>query len=316
MYNPATRLLTLLELLQSQPDLTGKELAERLEVDARSVRRYVMMLQDMGIPIEAERGRYGGYHLRPGFKLPPLMFTEDEGLAVIFGLLIARQLRLDAPLAVVEAAIAKIERVMPLALRQRLRALQEALLIEIPRPRAVPPAGELVMSLSLAIQQEQRVLLKHQNRKGVETERELDPYGLVYRAGYWYLVGYCYLRQDLRTFRLDRLLQVSPQPQTFTRPTDIDLLKQVEQALAQTPGAWAIDVLLYTSMETAQQLIPPGMATLEQTPDGIRLFCYVQSLEWFAHFLAGLTCPWRVNRPPELRQALHDLAAKITELAA
>jgi len=91
MYNPATRLLTLLELLQSQPDLTGKELAQRLEVDARSVRRYVMMLQDMGIPIEAERGRYGGYHLRPGFKLPPLMFTEDEGLAVIFGLLILQR---------------------------------------------------------------------------------------------------------------------------------------------------------------------------------------------------------------------------------
>ena len=82
-----------------------------------------------------------------------------------------------------EAAIAKLERVMPLALRQRLRALQEALLIELPRPRAVPPAGEMVMSLSLAIQQGQRVLLQHQNRKGVETERQLDPYGLVYRAG-------------------------------------------------------------------------------------------------------------------------------------
>ncbi len=88
MYHPTTRVLTVLELLQSRQQLSGAELASRLEVDRRTVRRYVTMLQDLGIPVEGERGRHGGYRLRPGFKLPPLMFTEDEALALTLGLLV------------------------------------------------------------------------------------------------------------------------------------------------------------------------------------------------------------------------------------
>jgi predicted DNA-binding transcriptional regulator YafY len=316
MYNPATRLLTILELLQSHPELSGQELAGRLEVDPRTVRRYVMMLQDMGIPIEAERGRYGGYHLRPGFKLPPLMFTEEEGLAVTFGLMVTRQLGLGVPAAAMEGAIAKMERVMPDILRQRTQALQEALLVELPRPRAIPPPGEIVMALSMAVQQTQQVWLQHQNRNGEETERHFDPYALVYRAGYWYTVGYCHLRQDLRTFRIDRILQVNLTPQTFTRPADFDPLKQVERSIANTPGVWAADILLLTTLETAQQLVPPALATLEAVPEGVRLHCQVQSLDWFAHFLAGLDCPWQVNSPPELHEAIQRLATRIIDYSS
>ena len=95
MYHPTTRVLTVLELLQARGRLTGRELAERLEVDLRTVRRYVTMLQDLGIPVEAERGRHGGYRLRPGFRLPPLLFTDDEALAIMLGLLAARRLGLS-----------------------------------------------------------------------------------------------------------------------------------------------------------------------------------------------------------------------------
>src|ERR687885_628744 len=91
VYHPTTRVLTVLELLQSHQRLSGAELAERLEVDRRTVRRYVTMLQELGIPIEGERGRYGSYRLRPGFKLPPLMFSEDEALALVIGLLTIRR---------------------------------------------------------------------------------------------------------------------------------------------------------------------------------------------------------------------------------
>src|SRR5258708_1245731 len=96
MYFPTTRVLTILELLQSRQQLSGPELAQRLEVNARTVRRYITMLQDLGFPVEAVRGRHGSYRLRPGFKLPPLMFTEDEALALTLGLLVARQLGLTA----------------------------------------------------------------------------------------------------------------------------------------------------------------------------------------------------------------------------
>src|ERR687891_436879 len=115
MYQPTTRLLTVLELLQARPYLTGADLARRLEVDGRTVRRYVMMLQDMGIPVEANHGRYGGYRLRPGYKLPPLMFTEEEALAVTLGLLAARRIGLALTAPAVEGALAKIDRVLPIA---------------------------------------------------------------------------------------------------------------------------------------------------------------------------------------------------------
>src|SRR6202162_6403371 len=108
MYFPATRVLTVLELLQSRQRISGPELATRLEVDIRTVRRYITMLQDLGIPIEAERGRHGSYRLRPGFKLPPLMFTEDEALALTLGLLAAQRLGLTAAAPAVQGALAKI----------------------------------------------------------------------------------------------------------------------------------------------------------------------------------------------------------------
>ena len=107
-YSPVARLLTALDLLQSRPGVTAAHLAERLEVEARSVRRYITMLQEMGIPVEAERGRYGGYKLRPGFKLPPLMWTEDEALAITLGLQAARQLGLAQTMPTIESALASI----------------------------------------------------------------------------------------------------------------------------------------------------------------------------------------------------------------
>ena len=125
MYHPTTRVLTVLELLQAHHRMTGPELAERLEVDVRTMRRYVTMLQDLGIPVEAERGRYGGYMLRPGFKLPPLMFTEDEALALTLGLLSARKLMLAPAVPAIEGALAKVERVLPEAVQAPVQAIQD-----------------------------------------------------------------------------------------------------------------------------------------------------------------------------------------------
>ena len=112
MYSPTTRLLTVLELLQSYQQMSGAELARRLEVDVRTVRRYIVMLQDMGIPIEAERGAHGSYQLRRGYKLPPLMFTDDEAVSLTLGLLAIREFRFPVNVEAIEGALAKTERVM------------------------------------------------------------------------------------------------------------------------------------------------------------------------------------------------------------
>src|SRR6266702_1618061 len=147
MYFPTTRVLTVLELLQSHARLSGPELAERLEVNTRTVRRYITMLQDLGIPVEAERGRYGTYRLRPGFKLPPLMFTEEEALALTLGLLAARKLGLGVAGPAVESAADKVERVFPATLGDRVQAVQETLVFDL-TPPAVVPTSEVIGTLS------------------------------------------------------------------------------------------------------------------------------------------------------------------------
>lgn len=313
MYNPTTRLLTILELLQLYPVLSGVELARRLEVDGRTVRRYVTMLQDMGIPVEAVRGRDGGYRLRPGFKLPPMMFTQHEALALALGLLLVRRLGLGAEREAMEGAAAKLERVLPETIRTQLQAMQSVLVLDLPLTRT-DPAAETILTLSTAVAEQRQVDLFYQAWNKEVTGRRVDPYGLVYRMGYWYVPGYCHLRQDVRTFRLDRIEAVTLRDEGFVRPQTFDPLAYVNQALATTPGIWEIDVLLHTTLPEAQRQISAALGTLTPEPEGVALRCYVQNLRWFAHYLAGLDCSFTIRHPPELRTTLQALADKITRL--
>jgi predicted DNA-binding transcriptional regulator YafY len=314
VYHPTTRVLTVLELLQARGRASGPELAARLEVNIRTVRHYITLLQDLGIPIEAERGRAGGYWLRPGFKLPPLMFTEDEALALTLGLLAARRLGLAAAAPAVEGALAKVERVMPETLRARMEAVQQTLVID-GVSFYTAPAGGMVLTFSIAAQQRRRIQMRYRASNDRETERALDTYGVVFYDGRWFAVGHCHLRAGLRVFRLDRVLGAELREEQFTRPDDFDSLAYVVHSLASAPGAWAIDVLLETTLETARQRVPAAMATLEPEPGGVALRCHVQQLDWIARFLVGLECPLIVRHPPELRDALRRLAAEIAELA-
>jgi predicted DNA-binding transcriptional regulator YafY len=314
MYHPTTRVLTVLELLQSRARMSGPELAARLEVDVRTVRRYVLMLQELGIPVEGGRGRYGAYRLRPGYKLPPLMFSEDEALALMLGLRTARQLGLALAAPAVEGALAKVERVLPAQVRERLQAVLETLVMDIPADAVAPPS-EVVVTLSLAAQRGQRVWLQYRAWAGAETEREFDPYGLVYRAGRWYTAGYCHLRQGLRVFRLDRVRRVELREAQFARPESFEPLRHVERAIASTPGEWPVEALLRTSLAEASRYVPATVATLEEVDDGLLLRGETVNLAWFAHLLAGFPFPLEVRRPPELRAELRLLAESTMRLA-
>src|SRR5436309_15460685 len=188
MYFPTTRVLTVLELLQSHQRLSGPDIAERLEVNPRTVRRYITMLQDLGIPIEAERGRYGNYRLMRGFKLPPLMLTEDEALALTLGLLAAKRLGLTIAAPAVEGALAKIDRVLPEALRDRVQAVQETLVLDSISTESYrsSPESTVVLALSIATQQEKRIWMRYQSGQAAETERAVDSYGLIFYGGLCY----------------------------------------------------------------------------------------------------------------------------------
>ena len=318
MYHPTTRLLTILELLQSNSEMSGVDLAKRLEVDVRTVRRYITMLQDMAIPIESERGRHGCYRLRAGYKLPPMMFSMDEATALTFGLLMTRRLGMGIDPVSVEGALAKLERVLPVEVRDPVHAIEEVLQVEMKLPDKSPDQ-RVVTALSLAAQRRQQVTLQYQAHRGNPTERNVDPYGVLYRNGYWYMAGYCHLRQDMRSFRLDRVVDVGAvetesSGKSFIQPADFDLLDFVEKSIGQTPGSWTVEVLLQTSVEKARQIIPRSVGTPQPHENGAILRAYVQHLDWFAYFLAGLDCPLQVLDPPEARDAVEQLASKLSRM--
>ena len=313
-YRPTTRLLSMLELLQARGRMGGPELARRLEVGERTVRRYVVMLQEMGVPVEAERGRYGAYALRPSFKLPPMMFTDEEALALALGLLSARRLGLSGAAPAVEGARAKLERVMPEELRERVRTFEEVVV-----PAAAParlPAGEVVVTLSAAVRERKRVRIRYRAGDSGETRRAVDPYAVVQGDAFWYTFGYCHLREGRRLFRLDRVLSVERLDESFVLPPGFDTPQGVLEALAEMrEDRWSVEVLLETTPVEARGQLPKMGLSLQETPQGVVMISSTSDLGWMARVLAGLSFPFVVRRPPELREALRRLAAEIVALA-
>ncbi|MBL8506837.1 helix-turn-helix transcriptional regulator [Chitinimonas sp. JJ19] len=310
MYHPTTRLLTVLELLQAHGRLSGPELARRLDVDVRTLRRYIVRLEELGIPIMAERGRHGVYALVAGYKLPPMMFNDDEALALSLGLLAAGTLGLASATPAVESAQAKIERVLPTALKTRVHALAETVRLQL-RPGSPRHDGQTLLTLSSAAHAGQRVAFHYQAGSGQQTDREVDPYGLIYRDGLWYLVGHCHLRQALRNFRLDRISQVTARSQVFNLPADFDPVGFLDQQLASLPRSERVEVRLHTNLDTARQAFRPDIGLFLAQADSVLLQARTDHLDWFARQLACLPFDFDILHPSSLQQALHNHAQKL-----
>ncbi|HLZ59682.1 MAG TPA: YafY family protein [Ktedonosporobacter sp.] len=314
VYRPTARVLTVLELLQSHGRMTGAELARRLEVDIRTVRNYVETLLDLGIPVEAERGRYGAYFLRAGYKLPPLIFTEDESLALTLSLLMARESGLAQISAAFEGVLAKIERVLPASTRARIQAVEQTVTFDSVKARATP-SGLAVMLLSSAIQTGRQVKLHYRSAREEVTERAFDPYGIAYHKGFWYTIGYCHLRQGQRLFRLDRITHIEMTGETFPPRVNFPALEAVQQALALVPRVWQIEVWLETTLEEAQRQMRHPKAFFEEVNGGVLYRADVEDLPWMARLLASLDMPFVIHHPLELRDVLRQHALMLTGYA-
>jgi predicted DNA-binding transcriptional regulator YafY len=311
MSRPTTRVLELLALLQDRGTVSGPELAERLEVDLRTVRRYVAKLEELGLPVESVRGRSGGYRLAPGWKLPPLMLTDEEAAAVVLGLLAARRDGLATAAPAVDAALHKVRRVLPQELRERVRALEEALGFSARPAQPEPPRTETVLALADAIARQRRVEVGYARRDGERSTRQLDPYGIVFHHGRWYLSAHDHGRGELRTLRLDRVERVRLLRRPAPPPPGFDAVEAVARALARVPWRWEVEVVLDAPVEALRAQLPPHAAELEQRPDGVLLRARAERLDGMARLLAGLGAPLRVVRPPELRDELAALAARL-----
>jgi predicted DNA-binding transcriptional regulator YafY len=313
---PTARLLELLELLQRRPLTTGPEIAERLMVDRRTVRRYVAALKGLGIPVEGERGVGGGYRLRRGYRLPPLMLSDEEAVAVVLGLTAARRLGLAATEASVEEALAKVHRVLPDTLRGRVQALESALGFTRAPVSGEPVAGEALLLLATSIRRRRRVRARYRSFGGEETQRELSPYGLVVHAGRWYLAAHDHAREALRTFRVDRLRDAALSPDAAQpAPEGFDAVAHVSRSLARVPWPWQVEVLLDLPLAEAEGRLPETLAELEAAGERTRLRMRVSSLDWTARLLAGLGCGFTVTAPAELRMSLRELARRLDEQA-
>ncbi len=182
-------------------------------------------------------------------------------------------------------------------------------------PPATPPDGEVVSELAGAVGDRRKVRLRYGSARSGETLRVVDPHAVLQREGRWHLFGHCHLREGMRLFRLDRMLEAQVLEEAFERPSELDGPEAVLRAVAKAHGPWEVEVLLKTSMERAREQVTPMVASLEEAKGGVLMRCTANNLDGMARVLAGLFCPFVVKSPPELGEALGRHAAELAQLA-
>jgi predicted DNA-binding transcriptional regulator YafY len=316
MYDPIMRVLTVLEILQARDSVTGAELAERLEVDLRTVQRYIVRLKDLAIPVESSRGVGGAYRLRPGFRLPPLLLTNEEAFALSFGLRALRQVGLSAFAPATEGALEKLGRVLPEALRESIRTVEDVVAIE-PGPWVVSTSVECLIRAASAIRTGRRIRFAYRSHSGAASRRQIEPYAVMHTDGRWYLIGHCLSRKAMRTFRLDRVTDLALCANRFRRPAGFDARRYLEQRMPFIQSDYQIDVWIDMPIEEAERSFAHWRIATEQQDGGTRLRCGRDRLEMFAAMLLSLSMGRRilVHSPAALRETFRQLARQAMQAA-
>jgi predicted DNA-binding transcriptional regulator YafY len=316
----------LLELLQSGGTRTVAELADRLGVEGRTVRRYVDQLIDLDIPVESVRGRYGGYRLRPGFRLPPLMLSDDEALAVLLGLAAGRRAGLTTTQDTAgETASAKIRRVLPQHIARRLDALLESLTWTDQPSGLDTPDTAVLLTVADAVRHRRPVLIRYADREGRRSERTLHAYGIVAHAGRWYVTGRDVRIGEERTLRLDRITDARTLPGSFEAPAGPDPAQRVLSAFATAEYRHAVTLRIHGTAGQIRARLPASVATLtehESVASEVeapgrwwRAELRVERLDWLPPVLASLDLPFIVERPDELRDLVTAFAGRLASYA-
>jgi predicted DNA-binding transcriptional regulator YafY len=307
----SARLLRLLSLFQSRPGWTAPELADRLGVTERTVRRDVTRLRDLGYPVEARAGPHGGYQLGRGGALPPLLLDDDEAVAVAVGLRAAADGSVVGLDDATVSALAKLDQVLPAPLAARVRAVHGAT-AELRSRDPDPLDADLLVTLAQACRAGERVRLGYADREGRASERRVDPYRLVRSGPRWYLVARDVDRADWRTFRLDRVTSAVAAGGRAELSDPPDPLALVARGMAVAPYPLQARVRLALGAAAALDVIPRtiGMHTPDG-PDATIVELGGGGVTGMTRFLAGLGVPLEVLAPPELRQALHAHGAAL-----
>ncbi|MBR9905747.1 MAG: YafY family transcriptional regulator, partial [Gammaproteobacteria bacterium] len=274
-----------------------------------TIRRYITALEDIGVPIVTEQGRYGGYRLVAGFKLPPMMFTDEETFAVSLGLVAASQLGLTNAAPAIASVQAKLERVMPANLQRRVRGISETTQVILPR-REPSRDDRALETLTKATEAMRTVGLIYHSPQHDQIDRRIDPYGLVFQQGRWYAVGFCHLRGAMRSFRLDRISGVHLLDDTFIRPARFNAADFLSESLMSWGPTHEVSLVLHIDHAVSADVENQFFCTepFEEVDGGLLLTTRTDSFEWFAYWLAQLPFRFTVLKPDGLKAALREHA--------
>ncbi|MFC6010289.1 helix-turn-helix transcriptional regulator [Nocardia lasii] len=310
MSDTSARLLRLLSLLQTHRTWSGADLADKLDVTARTVRRDVERLRGLGYPVQALQGT-AGYRLGAGAAMPPLLLDDEEAVAVAVGL---RTTSGGTVTGIEDAslrALAKLEQVLPTRLRHRLSTLQQSMVrVAADSPR-VPP--EDLLTIAETCRRHERLRFDYTDHAGRTSRRDIEPDSLVNFSRHWYLVGWDVDRADWRSFRVDRLHPRIPTGPRFTpRPLpDGDAATYLARRLSDTSWPWRTTITLHESADTMTDRVWPGMGTLEPVDDThCLLHLGADSPASLAWMITALDADFTATDPPELLAALRTVGER------
>jgi predicted DNA-binding transcriptional regulator YafY len=313
----SSRLLQLLSLLQGRRDWSGAELADRLAVSGRTIRRDMERLRELGYPVESLTGPAGGYRLRAGTAMPPLLLDDDEAIAIAVGLRTAARASVTGIEETAVRALVKLEQVLPTHLQRRVGALGAATI--------APPVGgptvepQHLTVIAAACRDSERLRFAYRSRDGTDSRREVEPHTLVNLGRRWYLVAWDCRREDWRTFRLDRLERPTSAGVRFT-PRKLpakDAAEYVRRSITTAPHRFEARVTLHAGADKIACRFPSHWGTLEAIDAHT---CEYRTgdddLGWLAMRIAMLGVDFDVHEPPELAAHLRALAGRLTRAAA
>jgi predicted DNA-binding transcriptional regulator YafY len=308
--SPTARALRALEVLQSRPGTTADELAARLGVTERAARRYVAILREAGIDVRSTRGPHGGYRLGRGTRLPPVVFTADEALALAMAVLDGHP-AVHTPGDLVGSALDKVIRALPESVGRQALTLREHA-SSAPDRSAARPDPATTSALVDAVAARHRVVLTYAPESGQERESLVDPWAVVTRHGRWYLVCHSHRTDAVRTYRIDRIRRVQHTSEQFRRPADLDPVTALEENLG---SGWTFSTRIRFDAPRAEVApwIRPVMGRLETSGDGCVLTGSTRNPTMYAsEWLAAVPFAFSVEDGPELQAAVASLAARFT----
>ena len=312
MHATSSRLLELLSLLQSRRDWPGTELADRLEVSGRTIRRDVERLRRLGYPVESLTGPAGGYRLRAGTAMPPLLLDDEEAIAIAVGLRTAARTSVTGIDETGVRALVKLEQVLPKHLRRRVAALGAAT-FTLPVTGGPTVDPQHLTLIAAACRDSERLRFGYRRRDEAESRREVEPHALVNHGRRWYLVAWDRGREDWRTFRVDRLSRPAATGVRFAprRLPAKDAAAYVEQSIAGAPHRFEARITLHAPAEEVARRFPSHWGRV--TPIDAHSCEYTtgdDDLRWLALRVAMLDVDFQVHEPPELAEHLRALASR------